>query len=86
MVRLPMSRLTLALVLSFSAVAGVPFARAEAPKPATIVADGLPPVPDALVAATQPYLQSRRAGFLGWNAADHSMLIKTRFGATDQLH
>jgi dipeptidyl aminopeptidase/acylaminoacyl peptidase len=43
-------------------------------------------VPDDLVAATQPYLQTRRATFLGWNAADQSMLIKTRFGATDQLH
>jgi len=86
MVRLPMSRLTLALVLSLSTAAGAPLAWAEAPKPAAIVADGLPVVPDALVAATQPYLQSRRAAFLGWNAADRSMLIKTRFGATDQLH
>jgi dipeptidyl aminopeptidase/acylaminoacyl peptidase len=61
-------------------------ALAEVPKPAAIVADGLPPVPDELAAATSPYLQSRRAAFLGWNASDRSMLIKTRFGATDQMH
>lgn len=59
---------------------------AEIPKPAAIVADGLPAVPDDLAAATLPYLQSRRAAFVGWNAADQSMLIKTRFGATDQIH
>lgn len=81
-----MPRFPLALVLSLSTVAAAPLAWAEAPKPAAVVADGLPAVPDALVAATQPYLQSRRAAFLGWNAADRSMLIKTRFGATDQLH
>ena len=77
------SRLPLALALAISAA---PAAFAEAPKPAAIVADGLPAVPDDLVAATQPYLQARRAAFLGWNAADRSMLVKTRFGATDQLH
>ena len=77
------SRLPMALLLALSVA---PPALAEAPKPAAIVADGLPAVPDDLVAATRPYLQARRAAFLGWNAADRSMLIKTRFGATDQLH
>ena len=77
------SRLSLTLALALSAA---PAAFAEAPKPAAIVADGLPAVPDDLAAATQPYLQARRAAFLGWNAADRSMLVKTRFGATDQLH
>lgn len=81
------SRLSLAAVL---ALATAPVAstavRAEVPKPAAIVADGLPVVPDALADATRPYLQARRAAFMGWNAADRSMLVKTRFGATDQLH
>lgn len=61
-------------------------ALAQVAPPAAIVADGLPTVPQSLVAATQPYLQSRRAAFLGWNPVDGSMLVKTRFGATDQLH
>lgn len=77
------SRLTLAAVLALAAASTV---RAEVPKPAAIVADGLPAVPDALADATRPYLQTRRAAFMGWNAADRSMLVKTRFGATDQLH
>ncbi|WP_395942320.1 hypothetical protein, partial [Brevundimonas aurantiaca] len=63
------SRLPMALLLALSVA---PAALAEAPKPAAIVADGLPAVPDDLVAATQPYLQTRRATFLGWNAADQS--------------
>ncbi|KAK0341569.1 hypothetical protein LTR94_025847, partial [Friedmanniomyces endolithicus] len=77
------SRLALTLALSLAAA---PAALAEVPKPAAIVADGLPPVPDELADATRPYLQARRASFQGWNPADRSMLIKTRFGAVDQLH
>lgn len=77
------SRVSL-MALSLALCAAPAFA--QVPKPAAIVADGLPPVPEELAAATSPYLQSRQANFLGWNAADGSMLIKTRFGATDQLH
>ncbi len=59
---------------------------ADIAPPAAIVVDGAPAVPDALADATRPYLEFRRASFLGWNPADHSMLIKTRFGDTEQLH
>ena len=31
-------------------------------------------------------MEFRTAGFAGWNAADRSMLIATRFGNTNQLH
>jgi protease II len=31
-------------------------------------------------------MESRAAGFAGWNAADRSMLISTRFGNVSQLH
>lgn len=81
------SRLPLAAVLALaSAPVASTLAWAEVPKPAAIVADGLPAVPDELADATRPYLQARRAAFMGWDAADRSMLVKTRFGATDQLH
>jgi hypothetical protein len=59
---------------------------AEVPKPAALTADGVPPVPDELAAATRPYMEYRSAGFGGWNAADRSMLISTRFANTSQLH
>jgi dipeptidyl aminopeptidase/acylaminoacyl peptidase len=59
---------------------------AEIPKPTALTADGLPAVPDELAARTRPYMEFRTAGFAGWNAADRSMLIATRFGNTNQLH
>ena len=73
-----------AMLLAAAAIA-VP-ALADVPKPAALVADGIPPVPDALAAATRPYMEFRTAGFAGWNARDRSMLIATRFGNTNQLH
>jgi dipeptidyl aminopeptidase/acylaminoacyl peptidase len=46
----------------------------------------VPAVPEALAAATRPYMESRSAGFAGWNNADRSMLIGTRFGNVPQIH
>jgi len=59
---------------------------AEVPKPAALTADGLPAVPDELAEQSRPYMEYRTAGFSGWNAADRSMLVSTRFGNTNQLH
>ena len=61
-------------------------ALADAEKPAALVADGIPPVPDAIVDATRPYMEFRTAAFTGWNPTDRSMLIATRFGNVAQLH
>jgi dipeptidyl aminopeptidase/acylaminoacyl peptidase len=77
--------LTLALLASAAAVA-TPLAAQTVAPPAAIVVDGAPAIPQALVAATAPYQQARHANFLGWNAADRSMLVKTRFGGSDQVH
>ena len=55
-------------------------------KPAALVADGVPAIPATLAAETRPYMEFRTAGFAGWNAADRSMLISTRFGNTAQIH
>lgn len=74
--------LTLAIILA----SGGPALAQTVAQPASIVADGPPPIPKTLAAATAPYLQARQANFLGWNPVDRSMLIRTRFGATDQLH
>ena len=61
-------------------------ALADAPKPAAITVENVPPVPDELADATRPYLEFRTASFLGWDAATRSMLIGTRFANTSQLH
>ncbi|MCD9007894.1 prolyl oligopeptidase family serine peptidase [Luteimonas sp. XNQY3] len=59
---------------------------AQVPRPDALVADGVPEVPQALAAATAPYLQSRDAGFLGWDPATRGVLVRTRFGSTHQVH
>jgi dipeptidyl aminopeptidase/acylaminoacyl peptidase len=68
-----------------AAVAGAALAQTVQP-PAAIVADGVPPIPEATRAATAPYLEFRTASFLGWNPTTRGMLIATRFGNTAQLH
>jgi dipeptidyl aminopeptidase/acylaminoacyl peptidase len=56
------------------------------PKPAALIADGVPEVPLELAAETRPYMEFRTAGFVGWHPEDKSMVIATRFGNTAQLH
>jgi protease II len=56
------------------------------PKPAALVADGIPAVPVALARQTRPYMEFRTAGFAGWHPRDRSMLINTRFANTSQIH
>ncbi len=77
-----MTRLLLAALLAAAAMPAL----ADVPKPAALTASGIPPVPDALAAASRPYMEARGASFAGWNAADRSMLIATRFGNVAQLH
>jgi dipeptidyl aminopeptidase/acylaminoacyl peptidase len=56
------------------------------PKPAALIADGMPQVPAELAMETRPYMEFRTAGFVGWHPTDKSMVISTRFGNTAQLH
>jgi hypothetical protein len=48
------------------------------PKPAALVADGIPAVPQELAAATRPYMEFRTASFQDWDPRTRSMLISTR--------
>src|SRR3954468_22789301 len=76
------------LLLCLSATAAmlaVP-ASAEVDKPAALVADGIPAVPDRLPEATRPYLEYRTAGFQGWNPRTRGIAITTRFANTGQIH
>ena len=74
------------LVIAAAAISLSPAALAQVPKPAELTADGVPAIPAQLAAATRPYMEFRSAGFGGWNAANRSMLIATRFANTSQLH
>lgn len=76
-----------ALSLSASALgAQEPAAPPAAPKPAALMADGVPEVPQSLVDTTRPYMEFRTASFLGWNPVSKAMLVSTRFGNVAQLH
>ncbi len=79
-----------ALLLGSSALAqqavAPPAAETFVPTPAAIVSDGIPRVPLSLRDATQPYMEFRSAGFLGWHPAKRSMLVATRFGNSNQIH
>ena len=72
------------LLAAALAVAGS--AAAAVPVPPAIHADGVPAIPAATAEASARYLEYRRAAFLGWDPQNRSVLMKTRFGGTDQLH
>jgi len=59
---------------------------ATVPVPANVKAEGLPPIPDALVARLRPYGESRRAQLLGWHGQRREMLVLTTTGTSQQVH
>jgi dipeptidyl aminopeptidase/acylaminoacyl peptidase len=79
-------RITIKLALAATTLAATPALAAEVPKPAALVADGMPAIPAELAARSRPYMEFRSASFAGWNARDRSMLVRTRFANVPQLH
>jgi dipeptidyl aminopeptidase/acylaminoacyl peptidase len=73
------------LLLTAAAAFSAP-AWADVEKPAAIVADGIPAVPDALADRTRPYMEFRTAGLQSWNPRTRGIAITTRFGNTAQVH
>ena len=59
---------------------------AQVEKPAAIVADGIPPVPDELAEKTRPYMEYRTAALQSWNPRTRGIAITTRFGNVPQVH
>ena len=80
-----MTRLILLALVLAGPLAAQPAGPVVAP-PAALTLDGVPPVPVALRAATQPYLEYRSATVVDWNPRTHGLLIATRFGNAVQLH
>jgi len=85
------------LVALLLATAAVPAAAQQAPAPAApevpavpipaaLTAEDMPPVPLALAERVRPYLESRGAGFEGWDPTTRAVLISTRFANVSQLH
>jgi dipeptidyl aminopeptidase/acylaminoacyl peptidase len=79
----------LAMACAVGLLAGAPLAAAQEAAlspPESIVADGLPKVPAALVETAGRYGAYRSATLADWNPAKREMLVATRFGDTPQLH
>ncbi|MBB4856935.1 dipeptidyl aminopeptidase/acylaminoacyl peptidase [Novosphingobium chloroacetimidivorans] len=74
------------VLLAAAALTPLAPALADAPKPAALVADGIPPVPDDIPASMRAYGESRSAVAQGWNAKTGALIVSTRFGNTAQLH
>ncbi|ANY21409.1 Prolyl tripeptidyl peptidase precursor [Tsuneonella dongtanensis] len=86
-----MSRLTaLCALLSTVAIPAMaqdtPAETPAVPVPAAITAEQVPPIPVTLAARVRPYLESRGAGFAGWDPNKRAILINTRFANVSQLH
>lgn len=85
-----------ALIGALLAATALPLAAQEAPAaspeapavpiPAALTAEEMPAIPLALVNDVRPYLESRGAGFAGWDPKSRAVLITTRFANTSQLH
>ena len=90
--RQPVSVLVMLLALAGSvtcSVTGQAQERSESRdprKPAAITATGVPLVPPELVERLRRYQNVRSAVFSGWSPDGQGMLVRTRFGNTDQLH
>lgn len=81
-VRLPIA--VLAVCLSFATQANASGKTVE--RPAALIADGVPAVPQSLAERTRPYMEYRTASFQSWHPVDRSLLITTRFANTAQVH
>ena len=51
-----------------------------------LVVEGVPAIPAAIADEVRRYTESRSAAFVGWHPTATSLLVATRFGATNQIH
>ena len=90
---MPMRRACLVTLL-LTSVAALPAAAQDTPAaaapalpiPAALTAEDMPPIPLDLAERVRPYLESRGAGFAGWDPNTRAVLISTRFANVPQLH
>ncbi len=54
--------------------------------PASLVLDGVPPIPAAIAAKTAPYGEFRPSTFLDWHPDRREILVRQRHGNAEQLH
>jgi dipeptidyl aminopeptidase/acylaminoacyl peptidase len=76
------------LACAVAVLAGVPLLAQEPAitPPESIVADGVPKIPESVAEAAGRYAAFRSAALADWNPMKREMLVATRFGDTPQLH
>jgi dipeptidyl aminopeptidase/acylaminoacyl peptidase len=80
------STLLLVSILSLTLVAAAQDSSTDSLKPAAITAMHVPVIPKELAENLRRFQHVRGAGFLAWSPDGKSMLIRTRFANTSQLH
>lgn len=66
--------------------APAPDTAATVPLPAALTAEQMPRISIEIAERARPYLESRGAGFAGWDPNARAVLISTRFANVSQLH
>lgn len=62
-------------------------AHAQFLKPGSnLVIDGIPPIPEEMIAKIAPYTEFRPAAMVAWHPTRPGMLVRMRAGNTNQLH
>jgi dipeptidyl aminopeptidase/acylaminoacyl peptidase len=79
-------RYLLRAVFLLSLAAPASAQEAVVPPPATVKADGVPPIPTRLADAVSRYGEFRSAALLAWHPFDRRILISTTFGNVPQVH
>ncbi|MCA1608417.1 MAG: S9 family peptidase, partial [Acidobacteria bacterium] len=75
------------LLLAASAAAQTSQARVDTLKPGSnLVVQGVPPIPNELVAAVKKYTEAIPVGFGDWHPTRREMLVGKRAGNTGQVH
>ena len=64
----------------------LPAQEAAITPPESIVADGVPKIPESIAEAAGRYGAFRSASLADWSPGKREMLVATRFGDTAQLH
>jgi dipeptidyl aminopeptidase/acylaminoacyl peptidase len=77
------NRWALSFLLAFLSA---PLARADILPGESLIADGIPPIPDAIADEAGPYGEARSATPFDWHPQRRELLIGTRFGDTVQAH
>jgi dipeptidyl aminopeptidase/acylaminoacyl peptidase len=75
-----------ALLLAGTALPAAAQDAPTVPAPAALTAEEMPPIPLEMAERARPYLESRGAGFAGWDPNTRAVLISTRFANVNQLH